>query len=158
MPLGIVLHGQPTVELMRRLVKIESVVAFKEEYATIHSLPLIKEFRDRVNFYAGGEKARLLTYWPYGMRAWYSTFMTFAPQVVHEFRTAVEAGDLKRAGDVILKYETPVFARFSHPFWRATLEHFGLASRWTRKPEAPFSDEQMAELKTFYDGLGLYRA
>lgn len=156
-PAGIVLHGQPSVELMRRLLKIESIVAFKEEYTTIYSLPLVREFRDRVTFFAGGEKARLLTYWPYGMRAWYSTFMTFAPQVAKEFRGAVEAANLKAAGNVILKYETPVFARFSHPFWRATLEHFGLASRHVRKPETAFTDEQMAELGRFFDDLGLNR-
>lgn len=154
-PVGIVLHGQPSLELMRRLVKTESIVAFKEEYSTIQSLSLIREFRGRVNFFAGGEKARLLTYHPYGMRAWYSTFMTFAPSVANEFRAAVDAGDLKQAGEIVLKYETPVFARFSHPFWRATLEHFGLATRHVRRPEKAFTDEQMVELGTFFEELGL---
>lgn len=154
-PVGIVLHGQPSLELMRRLVKIEAVVAFKEEYSTISSLPLIREFRGRINFFAGGEKARLLTYWPYGMRAWYSTFLTFAPSVANDFRAAVDTGDLQRAGEVVFRYETPFFSRFSHPCWRATLELFGLATRHVRKPETSFTDGQMAELETFFQSLGL---
>jgi dihydrodipicolinate synthase/N-acetylneuraminate lyase len=154
-PAGIVLHGQPSLELLRRILKLKSVVAFKEEYTTIYTLPLMREFRGRLTFFAGGEKARLLTYWPYGMRAWYSTFMTFAPGVAIQFQQAVEAGDLKRAGEVVLKYETPVFERFSHSFWRATLEHFGIASRWGRPPDVTFTDEQMRGVKQLYDGLGL---
>lgn len=154
-PLGIVLHGDPKMPLLARLVKFDSVVAFKEEYTTIYSLQLYREFAGRLTLFAGGEKARLLTYYPYGMRAWYSTFMTFAPSVAIEFQQAIEAGDLKRAGAVVVKYETPVFQQFSLPFWRATLEHFGLASRFCRSPDQPFSDEQFANLGKFYDQLGL---
>lgn len=155
MPAGIVIHGQPSVDLLRQLLKFDSIVAFKEEYTTIYTLPLYREFGDRMTFFAGGEKARLLTYWPYGMRAYYSTFMTFAPSVAMQFWNACQEGDLKRAGEVVLKYETPFFERWSHPFWRATLEHFGLASRAVRPPGVKFTDEQMRELKTFFDQLGL---
>jgi dihydrodipicolinate synthase/N-acetylneuraminate lyase len=154
-PAGIVIHGQPSIDLMRRLLKIESIVAFKEEYSTLYTLPLYREFGDRLTLFAGGEKARLLTYWPYGMRAYYSTFMTFAPQVAVNFWKAVEANDLSRAGEIVLKYETPVFERFSHPFWRATLEHFEVASRWCRPAGTSFNDEQMQEVKALYDRLNL---
>lgn len=154
-PLGIVLHGDPKMPLLSRLMEIDSIVAFKEEYTTIYSLQLYRAFGDRLTLFAGGEKARLLTYYPYGMRAWYSTYMTFAPSVAIKFQKAVEHGDLRQAGQVVLKYETPVFQRFSLPFWRATLEHFGLASRCCRLPDKAFTDEQMEELAQFYAGLGL---
>jgi len=154
-PLGLILHGDPPISLLKRLMAIESIVGFKEEYTTIYSLQLYREFGQRLTLFAGGEKARLLTYYPYGMRAWYSTFMTFVPSVAIQFQKAVEAGDLRRAGEVILQYETPVFQRFSLPFWRATLEHFGLASRWSRGPEKSFTNDQMVELASFYEGLGL---
>jgi 4-hydroxy-tetrahydrodipicolinate synthase len=156
-PVGIVLHGDPKIELLTRLLQIDSIVAFKEEYTTIYSLQLYRAFGKRLTLFAGGEKARLLTYYPYGMRAWYSTFMTFAPSVAIEFQRAIEERDLQRAGDVVLRYETPVFQRFSLPFWRATLEHFGLASRWCRSPDKSFSDEQLAEVGRFFDQLGLIR-
>ena len=61
---------------------------------TFYSLQLYRSFGKRLTLFAGGEKARLLTYYPYGMRAWYSTFMTFAPSVAIQFWKAVEAGDL----------------------------------------------------------------
>lgn len=155
-PVGIVLHGDPPMPLLSRLLEMESIVAFKEEYNTIYSLQLYRTFGKRLTLFAGGEKARMLTYYPYGMRAWYSTFMTFAPSVAIQFRKAVEAGDLMQAGQVVLRYETPVFQRWSHAFWRATCEHFGLALRWMRGPEKPFDEEQMRELIAFYESLGLH--
>jgi dihydrodipicolinate synthase/N-acetylneuraminate lyase len=156
-PAGIVLHGEPAIPLASRLLQLDSVVAFKEEYGTIYSLQLYREFGSRLTLFAGGEKARLLTYYPYGMRAWYSTFMTFAPSVAVLFQRAIEAGDLKRAGEIVLRYETPFFQRWSHPFWRATCEHFGVASRWVRDPEVAFTDEQMRDLAGFFERLELPR-
>jgi len=157
-PVGIVLHGDPAMPLLSRLLKMDSIVAFKEEYSTIYSLQLYRAFGKRLTLFAGGEKARLLTYYPYGMRAWYSTFMTFAPSVAIQFWKAIKAEDLKRAGEIILRYETPVFQRWSHAFWRATCEHFGMASRWVRGPETAFNDEQMQELATFFESLELRRS
>ena len=154
-PMGIVLHGDPPMPLMSRLLEIESVVAFKEEYTTIYSLQIYRSFGKRITLFAGGEKARLLTFYPYGMRAWYSTFMTFAPSVAVQFWSAIQADDLKRAGEIVLRYETPVFQRWSHAFWRATCEHFGLASRWIRGSETAFNDEQMQELAMFFESLEL---
>ena len=155
-PVGIVLHGDPPMPLISRLMEMESVVAFKEEYNTIYSLQLYRSFGKRITLFAGGEKARLLTYYPYGMRAWYSTFMTFAPSVAIQFWNAIRADDLKRAGEIVLRYETPVSQRWSHAFWRATCEHFGTASRWVRGPETAFNDEQMKELATFFKSPGLF--
>ena len=155
-PVGIVLHGDPPMPLISRLLEMESVVAFKEEYNTIYSLQLYRSFGKRITLFAGGEKARLLTYYPYGMRAWYSTFMTFAPSVAIQFWDAIRADDLKKAGEIVLRYETPVFQRWSHAFWRATCEHFGFASRWIRGPETAFNDEQMQELAAFFESLGLF--
>ena len=141
--------------LMSRLLEMESVVAFKEEYTTIYSLQIYRSFGKRITLFAGGEKARLLTFYPYGMRAWYSTFMTFAPSVAIQFWDAIQADDLKRAGEIVLRYETPVFQRWSHAFWRTTCEHFGLASRWIRGSETAFNDEQMQELAMFFESLEL---
>ena len=157
-PAGIVLSGDPAMPLLSRLLMMDSIVAFKEEYTTIYSLQLYRAFGKRLTLFAGGEKARLITYYPYGMRAWYSTFMTFAPSVAIQFWKAIEAGDLQRAGETVLRYETPVFQRWSHAFWRATCEHFGIASRWVRGPEKAFSDEQMLELATFFKSLELLRS
>jgi dihydrodipicolinate synthase/N-acetylneuraminate lyase len=153
--LALTVHGQPSLALMKRLLALGTVVGFKEEFTTLYTLPFYREFGDRLNIYAGGEKARFLTYYPYGMQAYYSTFATFAPEVAVRFWKAVQADNLKEAGKIVLHYEVPFFERFSNPFWRATLECFGIALRWVRPPERSYSDKQVEEVKGFYRGLGL---
>lgn len=153
--LGLVLHGQPTLDLLRRLLAIESIVAMKEEFTTDYTVPIYQEFGGRLNIFAGGTKARLLNYRPYGMNAYYSAFATFAPEIAMRFWRAVDRNDTVAARDVILKYDSPFFHRWTHAFWRATLEHFGVAKRYLRPPDASFSDAQMKEVRDFYATLDL---
>lgn len=153
--LGLVLHGQPSLRLLERLLAIESLVALKEEYAVEYTVPVYQRFGDRLNIFAGGGKARFLMYQPYGMRAFYSTFATFAPQIGIRFWNAAQRGDVKTARDIIFRYDVPFFERWSHGFWRATLEHFGVAKRYLRPPDETFTNQQMVEVRAFYSGLGL---
>lgn len=153
--LGLVVHGPANLPLMKRLATIDSVVAIKAEFTVDYTVSLYEFLRGRWNIFQGGQKSQFLAYVPYGMQAYYSTFSTFAPEVAMNFWSAVQSNDLKKAGEVVLKYDIPFFQKWSHPFWRATLEHFGLASRYLRPPERGFTDAQMAEVKSFYEGLGL---
>jgi len=155
--LGLVLHGQPTIELLRRLLVIESIVAMKEEFNTDYTVPIYQEFGSRLNIFAGGTKARLLNYRPYGMNAYYSAFATFAPEIAMRFWRAVERNDTAEQRNIVLKYDSPFFRRWNHGFWRATLEHFGVAKRYLRPPDASFSNAQMKEVRDFYTTLGLDR-
>ena len=153
--LGLVLHGQPSLRVLERLLAIESLVAMKEEYTVEYTVPIYQHFPDRLNIFAGGGKARFLMYQPYGMRAFYSTFATFAPQIGMRFWNAAQRGDVKTARDIIFRYDVPFFERWTHSFWRATLEHFGVAKRYMRPPDETFTDRQMSEVRSFYAGLGL---
>lgn len=153
--LGLVVHGPANLPLMKRLATIDSVVAIKAEFTVDYTVSLYEFLRGRWNIFQGGQKSQFLAYVPYGMQAYYSTFSTFAPEVAMNFWSAVQSNDLKKAGEVVLKYDVPFFQKWSHPFWRATLEHFGLASRYLRPPERGFTDKQMAEVKSFYEGIGL---
>ncbi len=153
--LGIVIHGSPSLNLIERLITIDSVVAMKEEFTYDFTLQVYRKFGDRLNIYAGGSKPRFMVYQPYGMQAYYSVFASFAPQIAMQFWGAVEKGDLNQARKIILQYDLPLFERFSHPFWRATLEYFGVAKRYMRPPERSFTDQQIQELKSFYDSMGL---
>jgi dihydrodipicolinate synthase/N-acetylneuraminate lyase len=154
-PRAIVIHGQPSMALLRRLKPIENIVAFKEEFTPDYTLQIYAEFGDRWNIFAGGSKARLLTYLPYGMRAYYSAFSTFAPQIARGFWHAVEHSDIAAAARVVLRYDVPFFRRWSMPFWTATLERFGLARRYLRPPAITFSDAEMIGVDKFYRDLGL---
>jgi len=154
--LGLVIHAQPSLGLLKRLMTIASVVAFKEEATTDYTVPLYRQFGGRLNIFAGGTKARFLAYRPYGMQAYYSAFSTFAPKIALRFWDAVQRNDQKEAAEIILKYDVPFFERWSNSFWRATLEYFGIAKRYVRPPDRSFSDKEMEEVKTFYQGLGLH--
>ena len=154
--LGLVVHGFPKLSLLKRLLAIDSVVAMKEEFTIGYTVPVYRLFRGRLNVFAGGGKARFLTYYPYGMQAYYSAFSTFAPEITKRFWTAVQKGQIQAAGEIVLKYDSPFLERFSGAFWRATLEYFGLAKRYVRPPQRTFSDQEMEEVKTFYEGLGLH--
>lgn len=153
--LGLVIHGNPSFQLIERLIALESVVAMKEEFSYDFTLQIYRKFGDRLNIFAGGTKARFMVYQPYGMRAYYSAFSTFAPQIAMQFWSAIEKNELNEARRIINQYDLPFFERWSHPFWRATLEYFGVAKRYLRPPERAFTQTQYQELKSFYDGLGL---
>jgi len=152
---GIVLHGQVPLPLLKRLAAIDSVVAYKEEYPPIYSVEVFSQYRDRINIFGGGQKSRYLMFRSMGMKAYYSTFSTFAADVPRKFWSACQKGDDKAAVSVVNQYDVPFFARFSHGFWRATMAHFGTAQRFLRPPEPYFSEAQVAELKSFYRSLNL---
>lgn len=154
--LPLVVHGQPSLTLMERLMTLDSVVAFKEEYDIDYTLSLYERFGDRLNIFAGGGKGRFLTYQPYGMKAYYSTFITFAPQLAMQFWNAVKSNNLKAAKEFVLKYDVPLYSNWSQSFWRASLECFGVARRYMRPPQPTFSDAQMGVVKDFYQRLGLH--
>ncbi|MEP6536881.1 MAG: dihydrodipicolinate synthase family protein [Bryobacteraceae bacterium] len=128
---AIVLHGQVPMPLLKRILTFDSIVAYKEEYPVIYSVDVFTQYGKRLNIFAGGQKSRYLMYQPYGMQAYYSTFSTFEPSVPKKFWQACERGDTPAAIDVVKRYDVPFFAKFSHPFWRATLETFGTASRFS---------------------------
>ncbi len=154
-PRAIVIHGQPSLGLLRLLNPITNIVAFKEEFTPDYTLRIYEEFGDRWNIFAGGTKARLLTYRPYGMHAYYSAFSTFAPRIAMQFWHAVERNDIPAATQVVLHYDVPFFKRWSFPFWAATLEHFGIARRYVRPPAVSFTGPEMRDVADFYRKLGL---
>ena len=153
--LGIVIHGAPSLALLKRLAGIDSVVAMKAEFPVETTVEFYKELGDRINIFQGGQKSHFLAYQPYGMKAYYSAFSTFAPDLAMTFWKAIQAKDLKAARDFILKYDVPFFERWSHAFWRGTLEYFGVAQRYLRPPEHTFTDKEMSDLRDFFRGLGI---
>jgi 4-hydroxy-tetrahydrodipicolinate synthase len=157
--LPLVLHGEPSIELWRRLVAIDSLVAFKLEVDHPEGLPVLQEFGDRLTIFAGGRDSAFLAYQPHGMRAYFSLFTPFAPELAMEIWKATTENRLGDARQLVEKYEMPFWEQWGklggHAFWQATLEHFGVASRWHRPPKQSLTDAQMQEVKVFYDQLGL---
>jgi len=160
---AIVLHGQVPIPLLRKLVEMDEISAYKEEYPALYSREVFEEFGKRINIFAGGQKGNFITFWPYGMKAYYSTFSTFAPKVTREFWSAIQAYDLDRAGRVVTRYDVPFFrgapfGSWTHAYWRATLEVHGIAKRFLRQPEVTFDGQQVAKVREFQKQLGLLEA
>lgn len=152
---GLVLHGQVPLPLLKRLLTIDQVAAYKEEYPPMYSVEVFSLYKDRLNIFAGGQKSRYLMFEPYGMKAYYSTFSTFAPRVPQSFWQACQKGERAAALAIVEKQDVPFFSRFSFSYWRATLEIFGMAERYLRPPEPTFTAAQVAELRPFFKSLGL---
>lgn len=153
--LPIVLHGNYSESLLRRLVNIDSIVAMKEDGRLTYFIDRAIEFGDRLEIFSGGAENRFLVGYPYGSRAFFATYSGFAPDIPMKFWAAIRAGDLKRAVAINKQYDHPFIKRFSHPFWHATLEYFSVATRYMRKPFVTFTTEQMRDVQSFFDGQGL---
>jgi 5-dehydro-4-deoxyglucarate dehydratase len=154
--LPIVLHGQYSAPLLKKLLPaVPSIVAMKEDGELAYYIDRQVEFGDRLNIFAGGAESRFLVAQPYGAKAFYSTYSGFAPDISMRFWEAARRGDVKAAADITRRYDHPFIARFSHPFWHATLEYFGVAQRYMRPPQPSFTDAQMADVKSFFDAQGL---
>src|SRR5262249_5044460 len=88
-------------------------------------------------------------------RAFFATYTGFAPDIPMKFWAEIRAGNLKGAVDINRKYDHPFIQRFSHPFWHATLEYFGVAERYMREPLQTYTADEMKTVKTFFDGQGI---
>ena len=125
--LPLVLHGSFSESLLRELVKIPSIVAMKEDGELTYYIDREIDFGNRLNIFAGGAENRFLVAYPYGAKAFFSTYTGFAPDISMRFWGALKNGDLQGAIGITNRYDRPFIERFTHPFWHATLEYFGVA-------------------------------
>ena len=153
--LALVLHGNYSDALFEKLLKVDSIVAMKEDRLLREYVERQIEFGDRVEIFGGGQEYRYLVGYPYGARAFYSTYSTFAPDISVQFWKAIKAGDLKEAVRITTKYDFPYLRNFTHPWWHATTEYFGLGERYLRPPQLSYTDEQMKTVKAFFDKQGI---
>ncbi len=153
--LPIVLHGEFSKQLLEKLATVSSIVALKEDVGLEYYIQTQRKFGDRYAIFEGGPEYAYLVARPYGSPASYTTLGTFAPQLTRQFWDAIHREDISEAYRLVIKYEHPFFDRWSHEFWRATLQHFGVASRYMRPPFTSFNNEQMKGVAKFYKDLGL---
>lgn len=159
--IAIVLQGDPKPALIERVVQIPSVVSMKEDGSEEYYIEIQKKFGQRLAIFCGGQKRRYLFAQPYGSPAWFSFFITIAPEIAVRFRQAVEKNDLAAAREIIKRYEKPVFdfcsagPRGFHAYWRALMEHAGVTKRYVRPPEDSCNEEDMQRVRALFDRLGL---
>ena len=112
-------------------------------------------FGNRFEIFSGGAENRYLVGYPYGARAFFSTYTGFAPDKPMMFWDAVRKGDVPKAVSITKKYDYPFISRFTHPFWHATLEYFGVAKRFMRKPFDTLPDNELPGIKAFFEGQNI---
>jgi dihydrodipicolinate synthase/N-acetylneuraminate lyase len=159
--IAIVLQGDPKPALIERFVQIPSVVSMKEDGTEEYYAEIQKKFGQRLAIFCGGQKRRYLVGLPFGSPAYFSFFITFAPEIAVRFYQAVQKNDLVTARDIVEKYEKPVFdfcgagPRGFHAYWRALMEHAGVTKRFVRPPEDSCNEEDMRRVRELFERLGL---
>lgn len=153
--LPIVLHGKYSDALLAKLVKIDSVQAMKEDSLLEDYVRQLIDHGNRINIFGGGGENRYYVGFPYGAKAYYSTYSTFAPDIAASVYKVIQTGDIKAAAAMTAKYDYPFIRRFSHGMWHATLELFHIGTRHVRAPQKVLTDEQVADLKKFFEAQGV---
>jgi 4-hydroxy-tetrahydrodipicolinate synthase len=159
--IAIVLQGAPPLPLIERCVQIPSVVSMKEDGSEDDYVEVVKKFGGRLAIFCGGQKRRYLIAQPHGSPAYFSFFITFAPEIAVRFWQAIQKNDLNAAHEIVERYEKPVFdfcsagPRGFHAYWRALLEHFGVAKRFVRPPMDSCNEEDMKRVRALCERLGL---
>jgi 4-hydroxy-tetrahydrodipicolinate synthase len=159
--LPLVLQGDPSPELIQKLIANPAIVSMKEDGSDTYYVDITRKFGKRLAIFCGGQKRRYLLAEPYGSPAFFSFFITFAPQVTVQFWKAIQQQDLETARGIVARYETPVFdfclagPRSFSAYWRALLETFGVAQRYVRPPDDSCTDADMQKVRALCDRLGL---
>ncbi|MSS72920.1 MAG: dihydrodipicolinate synthase family protein [Candidatus Latescibacteria bacterium] len=158
----VMLVGMPPLRTLEILADTApNVVAFKEDMDISYAYRVARQYGDRWPMMAGGGKARHLMLWPAGVRASFSIYIHFAPEVTRAYWKALEAGDFAEACRIIDTYDEPLF-RMGETFpggldslIHAAMEVFGVAQRWRRSPYISAGDEDVERLRGFFQDVGL---
>lgn len=138
------------------LDKVDGVVAIKDDFCGEFARKMGLLVHDRWAVISGGMKQNHMNNYLYGCDGYLSTFITFRPQVACNYWKAIESGDMLKARDIIGTYDMPFFdfinslpGGFNAGIY-GTLELFGIARRWRRRPYYSLNDEEMERLADFF--------
>jgi dihydrodipicolinate synthase/N-acetylneuraminate lyase len=152
-------RGLRTIERLRH--ETPGVVAVKDDVCGAFGRKLAALVGQSWAVIAGGQKQNHFDAWPYGCSGYLSTFSVFAPAVAQRYWQAICRNDHAAAVAVIRDFDMPFFDQIlSLPGGfdagiHATLEIFGLAQRWRRKPYYSLGDEDVERLRAFFKSKGI---
>ena len=148
--------GLKTLELALGLGKANNIVAVKDDFCGEFARRMGLLVHEHWAVISGGLKQNHLDIHPYGCDGYLSTYARFKPEIAHRYWNAIENNNLKEAVKVIKEYDMPLFdliGSFTGKFdagIHGTLELFGIAKRWRRKPYYSLNDEDMERLTDFF--------
>ncbi|MFH1009351.1 MAG: dihydrodipicolinate synthase family protein, partial [Candidatus Latescibacterota bacterium] len=158
---GIVLNGVFSMNLLGRLAEIPNVVALKEDAGDAWCHDALYAVGKKLAVFNGGQKWRFLYGRLWGMAGYMTTYGLLAPQVTHEFWSAVLRKELFAAAKIVDTYDNPFFGfAIAHPkgfhsVLQAAMEVFGRGPRWLRAPQPSLDDQEMVTLRAVFEELGL---
>ena len=136
--------------------QVEGVMALKDDVCGTFARKLGLLLHKDWALFAGGQKQNHLNMAPYGCNGYLSTFIKFAPSISQAYWTAFQAGAEARVREIVRTYDMPYFDLILglpggfNAGLHGTLELFGIAQRWRRKPYYSLSDEEMERLADFF--------
>lgn len=158
---GIVLNGQFSMGLLKRLAQLPQVVGLKEDAGDAWCHDALYAVGDQLAVFNGGQKWRFLYGLLWGMKGYMTSFGPLAPQVAHRFWDAVQQRDLFAAARIVDDFDNPFFEhaighpKGFHPARQACFEVFGRGPRWLRAPQPSLDDEEMEVLRGVFVEMGL---
>ena len=160
----VMLVGMPPIKTLEILANSSpGVVAFKEDMDLPYSSRVSRTYGDRWPMIGGGSKERHLMLWPAGVKANFSLFILWAPEVTQTYWKALDQEDLKEANRIVDTYEAPFF-RMGGTFpggldgqIHCANELFGASERWRRPPYISAEGEAFENLRGFFQDLGLLK-
>jgi 4-hydroxy-tetrahydrodipicolinate synthase len=145
------------LETILRATEIsENVVAVKDDITGAFCRKLAMSLDGRLALVSGGQKQNHLDVFPYGSCGYLSTFARFYPQIAKRYWDSIEHSDIASASAIIKGIDAPYFntifpmrGGFDSGI-HGTLELFGLAKRFRRKPYTTIGDDEMDTLREFF--------
>lgn len=145
------------LKVLKRLRdEVEGVMAIKDDVGGPFARKMCLLVHERWAVFAGGQKQNHLNMAPYGCDGYMSTFIKFKPEIAQSYWRAFQEGDNERVREIVRTYDMPYFdfvmgltGGFDAGL-HGTLELFGIAQRWRRKPYYSLNDGEMEQLAEFF--------
>jgi len=151
--------GLKTLEMVMQ--RTSGPIAVKDDVCGEFARKMSLLVHERWPVISGGQKQNHLNAMSYGCGGYFSLYVIFKPEIAQRYWSAVEAGDISAACRIIAEYDMPYFDHImSLPGGfdagiHGTLELFGIARRWRRKPYYSLNDAEMKNLASFFESRGL---
>lgn len=158
---GIVLNGQFSMPLLKRLADLPKVIGLKEDAGDAWCHDALYAVGKQLSVFNGGQKWRFLYGLLWGMKGYMTSFGPWAPQVAQRFWAAVQDKDLFAAAQIVDTYDNPYFAysighaKGFNAVQQACFEVFGRGPRWLRAPQPSLDDDEMAALRQVFVAMDL---